>query len=45
MEYPRLIHSIRPDYRFYLRPHLIEAWDLVCYAVPRHRALPNAEEA
>jgi FkbM family methyltransferase len=34
---PRLIHSIRPDYRFYLRPHLIEVWDLVCYAVPANR--------
>jgi FkbM family methyltransferase len=34
---PRLIHSIRQDYRFYLRPHLIEVWDLVCYAVPGQR--------
>jgi FkbM family methyltransferase len=34
---PRLIHSIRPDYRFFLRPHLMEAWDLVCYAVPVQR--------
>jgi FkbM family methyltransferase len=34
---PLLIHSIRPDYRFYLRPHLLEVWDLVCYAVPANR--------
>ena len=31
---PLSIHEIRPDYRFYLRPHMIEAWDLVCYGVP-----------
>lgn len=31
---PLLIHSIYPDYRLYLRPHLIEGWDVVCYAVP-----------
>jgi FkbM family methyltransferase len=34
---PRLIHSIRPDYKFYLRPHLMEVWDVVCYAIPAHR--------
>ena len=34
---PVLIHSINPDYRFFLRPHLIEGWDLVCYAVPPDR--------
>jgi FkbM family methyltransferase len=31
---PLLIHSFYPDYRFYLRPHFSEGWDLVCYAVP-----------
>ncbi|HEX7361139.1 MAG TPA: FkbM family methyltransferase [Bryobacteraceae bacterium] len=31
---PLLIRSIHPDYRMYLRPHLIEGWDVVCYAVP-----------
>lgn len=35
---PLLIHSINPDYRLYLRPHLIEGWDVVCYAVPPKRA-------
>jgi FkbM family methyltransferase len=30
---PLLIHQLNPDYSFYLRPHMIEGWDLVCYAV------------
>ena len=34
---PRLLHSWRDDYRFFLRPHNEEGWDLVCYAVPRAR--------
>ena len=34
---PLLIRSFYPDYRFYLRPHLLEVWDLVCYAVPPSR--------
>jgi FkbM family methyltransferase len=34
---PCLIHSICPDYRLYLRPHRMEGWDSVCYAVPPHR--------
>lgn len=34
---PSLIHDINPDYSFYLRPHLLEGWDLVCYAVPSDR--------
>ena len=34
---PLMIHEIRPDYRFFLRPHLLEVWDLVCYAVPSSR--------
>jgi FkbM family methyltransferase len=34
---PLLIQSLGPDYSFYLRPHLLEGWDLVCYAVPKHR--------
>jgi FkbM family methyltransferase len=34
---PLFIQSLRHDYRFYLRPHLLEGWDLVCYAVPPHR--------
>lgn len=31
---PPLIHSISHEYRLYLRPHLQEVWDLVCYAIP-----------
>ncbi len=34
---PSLIHSFNGDYRFYLRPHLLEGLDLVCYAVPPQR--------
>ncbi|MGH9772901.1 MAG: FkbM family methyltransferase [Candidatus Acidiferrales bacterium] len=36
---PLLIHSIHPDYRMYLRPHLVEGWDVVCYAVPPERKI------
>jgi FkbM family methyltransferase len=34
---PLLIHSFSDQYRFFLRPHLLEGWDLVCYAVPLNR--------
>lgn len=34
---PLLVHELNPDYSFYLRPHMLEAWDLVCYAVPNRR--------
>ena len=34
---PLLIQSINPDYSFFLRPHLLEGWDLVCYAIPKSR--------
>ncbi|MCU1234543.1 MAG: hypothetical protein JWP63_2510, partial [Candidatus Solibacter sp.] len=34
---PALIHSINPEYKFYLRPHLLEGWDVVCYAIPPQR--------
>lgn len=30
---PLLIHSISPDYKFYLRAHG-QSWETVCYAVP-----------
>lgn len=36
---PLLIHSISPQYRFFLRPHLLEVWDLVCYAIPTDRLI------
>jgi FkbM family methyltransferase len=31
---PLQIASYNPRYKFYLRPHLREVWDLVCYAIP-----------
>lgn len=34
---PLLISSINDQYAFYLRPHDLEGWDLVCYAIPRSR--------
>ncbi|HMD71484.1 MAG TPA: FkbM family methyltransferase [Bryobacteraceae bacterium] len=34
---PSLIHSLNPDYRLFLRPHLMDGWDVVCYAVPPGR--------
>jgi FkbM family methyltransferase len=42
---PLLINSINGDYSFYLRPHDLEGWDLVCYAIPRSRLRfePQAE--
>ena len=40
---PLLIHSINPEYRFFLRPHLVEVWDLVCYAIPPQRLIRAAD--
>lgn len=34
---PLLIARTSPNYRFYLRPHDTEMWDLVCYAIPASR--------
>jgi hypothetical protein len=34
-----IIHRLNPDYSFHLRPHLLEGWDLVCYAIPSNRRL------
>jgi FkbM family methyltransferase len=36
---PALIHSLNRGYKLYLRPHRIEGWDAVCYAVPPERAI------
>jgi FkbM family methyltransferase len=36
---PLLINATSGAYRFFLRPHLMEVWDLVCYAIPVERAL------
>jgi FkbM family methyltransferase len=34
---PLFIRDIYPSFSLYLRPHVLEGWDLVCYAVPPHR--------
>jgi FkbM family methyltransferase len=34
---PRLIRSLSDQYSFFLRPHFLEGWDLVTYAIPKHR--------
>lgn len=36
---PSLIRSFSDQYRFFLRPHLLEVWDLVCYAIPISRLI------
>ena len=35
---PRAVHRIVPDYKLFLRPHMPECWDTVCYAIPPERA-------
>jgi FkbM family methyltransferase len=35
---PLYFRSLSGEYDLFLRPHGYEAWDLVCYAVPRGRA-------
>jgi FkbM family methyltransferase len=34
---PIFIHALVEDYRFFLRPHDVDGWQLVCYAVPANR--------
>jgi FkbM family methyltransferase len=34
---PLLISSMNGQHALYLRPHDLEGWDLVCYAIPRSR--------
>ena len=36
---PLFIRSLNHRYELFLRPHRIEGWDLVCYAVPENRML------
>jgi FkbM family methyltransferase len=38
---PLLISSFSDQYLFFLRPHHLEVWDLVCYAIPLHRLIPD----
>jgi FkbM family methyltransferase len=39
---PLFMRSLSDEYRLFLRPHLLEVWDLVCYAVPRNRLVPRS---
>jgi FkbM family methyltransferase len=34
---PLFIHNLSSDYSFHFQPHDLEGWDVVCYAVPKHR--------
>jgi FkbM family methyltransferase len=34
---PLFIHTLVEDYRLFLRPHDVDGWQLVCYAVPANR--------
>jgi FkbM family methyltransferase len=34
---PLTLRELHPQYRFFLRPHMQECWDTVCYAIPRDR--------
>ncbi len=36
-EIPLAIRSLTDGYRYFLRAHGTEAWDVVCYAIPPHR--------
>jgi len=36
------IHHLVPDYQLFLRPHMPECWETVCYAVPPHRLIKQA---
>ena len=34
---PLKIHELAPKHSLYLRPHVEDGWDLVCYAIPSDR--------
>jgi FkbM family methyltransferase len=36
---PLKIHQLAPKHSLYLRPHVEDGWDLVCYAIPTERLL------
>ncbi len=38
-EIPLLLSKMVEDYHYHLRPHDLEGWDLVCYAIPTERSL------
>jgi len=37
---PLQIQSYNPNYKFYLKPHVYDVWDLVCYAIPHQQVRP-----
>jgi FkbM family methyltransferase len=37
---PLFINTLAEDYRLFLRPHDVDGWQLVCYAVPTNRLQP-----
>jgi len=39
---PLFIHTLVEDYRLFLRPHDVDGWQLVCYAVPANRLRPGS---
>ncbi len=39
---PLFIHTLVEDYRLFLRPHDVDGWQLVCYAVPANRLRSGA---
>jgi hypothetical protein len=34
---PRYIHETAPGYELFIRRYAEDCWELVCYAVPKHR--------
>jgi FkbM family methyltransferase len=42
---PLLIRDLNPNYALYLKPHMIEGWDMVCYAVPPERIRKDSSHA
>lgn len=34
---PLMVRALSDEYRYFLRPHLLESWDLLCYAIPALR--------
>ncbi len=37
---PLQLRSYNGGYRFFLRPHVYDVWDLVCYAIPHQQVRP-----
>jgi len=40
---PSYIHQIAPGYKVFIRRYAEDCWELVCYAVPRHRLASPAK--